>query len=63
MTRLFALVPSQWASGDVCEIFSFTIKDPRAGFQEFLPEHMVELRRREILFRRLRNKQSLSKVK
>lgn len=54
MTRLFALVPSQWASRDVCEIFSFTIKDPRAGFQEFLPEHMVELRRREILFRRLR---------
>lgn len=63
MTRLFALVPSQWASRDVCEIFSFTIKDPRAGFQEFLPEHMVEFRRREILFRRLRNKQSLSKVK
>uniref|UniRef100_A0A8W8JS00 PR domain zinc finger protein 16 n=1 Tax=Magallana gigas TaxID=29159 RepID=A0A8W8JS00_MAGGI len=46
MTRLFALVPSQWASRDVCEIFSFTIKDPRAGFREFLPEHMVELRRR-----------------
>lgn len=35
MTRLFALVPSQWASGDVCEIFSFTIKVPALASKSF----------------------------
>lgn len=51
MTRLFALVPSQWASGDVCEIFSFTIKDPPRSVQWLLPlKHMLTSRHREIFY-------------